>query len=57
MRFRSRSIRALVPFAIAAAFLALPAVGSAAERLVAVDEANRLVGFSSDTPRAITRIG
>ncbi len=44
------------PFAIAAAFLALPAVGSAAERLVAVDEANRLVVFSSDTPRAITRI-
>ena len=56
MRFRSHKLRALVPFAVAAAFLALPAVGSAAERLVAVDEANRLVVFSSDTPRAITRV-
>ncbi len=51
MRFRL-----LVPFAAIAAFLAVPAVGSAAERLVAVDEANRLVSFSSDTPRAITRV-
>jgi len=48
--------RLLVPLAALAAFLALPAVGSAAERLVAVDEANRLVVFSSDTPRAITRV-
>ena len=56
MRFRSHKLRALVPFAVAAAFLALPAVGSAAERLVAVDEANRIVVFSSDTPRAITRV-
>ena len=56
MRFRLVRPRSLVLLAVATACLAAPAVGSAAERLVAVDEANRLVVFSSDTPRAITRI-
>jgi len=51
MRFRPRS--GLFMFlVVVTAFLALPAVASAAERLVAVDEASRLVTFSSDTPRA-----
>ena len=56
MRFRLVRPRFLVFLAVATASLAAPAVGSAAERLVAVDEANRLVVFSSDTPRAITRV-
>ena len=56
MRFRLVRPRFLVFLAVATACLAVPAVGSAAERLVAVDEANRLVVFSSDTPRAITRV-
>ena len=56
MRFRLVRPRFLLFLAVATACLAVPAVGSAAERLVAIDEANRLVVFSSDTPRAITRV-
>ena len=52
----SSGLVSCVFLAVATACLAVPAVGSAAERLVAVDEANRLVVFSSDTPRAITRV-
>jgi Domain of unknown function (DUF4394) len=44
-----------VLLALAAAALAAPAVAAAGERFYALDEANRLVSFTSDTPRAIAR--
>ena len=46
---------ALLATLVVGGALAIPAVALAGERFYAVDEANRLVTFSSDAPRAISR--